>query len=105
MLNKTFGNLTVISEQIKVHNGKRYRVFRDCVCSCGTETRVREDNLKSGNTEHCGCMQAIPSTVQKNLNNRIAKLENENKAMKEYIKNGIEFGYIDDREKEYEQFV
>lgn len=82
MINKTFGKLTVISEQIKVHNGKRYRTFRECVCECGTKTRVREDNLKSGNTEHCGCLQPIPSTIQRNLNDRISALEKENKELR-----------------------
>lgn len=83
MLNKTFGNLTVISDQIKIHNGKRNRVYRDCKCICGTETRVREDNLKSGNTENCGCMLKIPSTLQNNLTKRITLLENGiKKAMK-----------------------
>lgn len=33
------------------------------------------------------------------------ELEKENKSMKEYIKNGIEFGYIDDREGEYKKFI
>lgn len=82
MLNAKFGKLTVISKQIKVHNGKRYRSYRDCVCECGTKTRVREDNLKSGNTEHCGCMQSIPFTVQINLTDRIEALEKENKELR-----------------------
>ena len=33
------------------------------------------------------------------------ELEKENKSMKEYIKNGIELGYIDDREDEYKEFI
>lgn len=38
-------------------------------------------------------------------NSRIKELEEKNKDMKEYIKNGIELGYIDDREGEYKKFI
>jgi predicted RNase H-like nuclease (RuvC/YqgF family) len=36
---------------------------------------------------------------------KIEELEKENEEMKRYISNGIEFGYIDDREKAYEKFT
>ena len=93
MLNKTFGNLIVISERIKVHNGKRYRNYRDCICVCGTKTRVREDNLKSGNTEKCGCMLKIPSTVQRNLEDRIDELESKIKKYEKALKEIVSMPY------------
>lgn len=34
----------------------------------------------------------------------IEQLKNENMLMKQYIKNGIEFGYIDDRKGDYKKF-
>ncbi|WP_258831463.1 hypothetical protein [Peribacillus frigoritolerans] len=33
------------------------------------------------------------------------KIKDENKSMKQYVKNGLEMGYIDDREKDYEKFL
>jgi len=29
----------------------------------------------------------------------------ENEAMKQYIRNGLEFGYIDDREGDYKKYI
>lgn len=91
MLNETFGDLTVISDRLKHHDGKRYRYFRNCICVCGTKTRVREDHLKSGNTENCGCKLAIPSTVQRNLTKRIEGLEMQWQLLKVELKSKEEF--------------
>lgn len=82
MIGNKFGGLTVTSEKISVHDGKKSRIYRDCVCDCGTKTQVREDNLKNGNTQHCGCKLAVPSKVQKNLNKRINELEQQVKELK-----------------------
>jgi hypothetical protein len=35
----------------------------------------------------------------------IMSITEENEQMKQYIKNGIEFGYIDDREEDYKKFI
>lgn len=85
MFQHKFGNLTVISERIAVKKGKRNRFYRDCLCDCGVKTRVREDNLRSGNTQNCGCQSVIPSTVQGNLTARIKELEKENKQLRNEI--------------------
>lgn len=44
-----FGRLTVLDWE---GNGK----WR-CLCECGNEILVQTDNLKSGNTKSCGCLQ------------------------------------------------
>ena len=44
-----FGRLTVLNWE---GNGK----WR-CLCECGNEVLVQTDNLKSGNTKSCGCLQ------------------------------------------------
>lgn len=31
--------------------------YWDCVCDCGNKTTVRQDYLKSGKTQSCGCLQ------------------------------------------------
>ena len=46
---QTFGRLTVLDWE---GNGK----WR-CRCECGNEILVKTDNLKSGNTKSCGCLQ------------------------------------------------
>ena len=46
---KTFGRLTVLDWE---GNGK----WR-CRCECGNEILVKTDNLNSGNTKSCGCLQ------------------------------------------------
>lgn len=38
------------------------------------------------------------------LERKNIELSKENEAMKKYIENGVEFGYIDDREGEYKKF-
>lgn len=52
-----FGDLTVIedcNETIRV--GERgYAHLYLCRCKCGTELKVRDSNLRSGNTQSCGC--------------------------------------------------
>jgi len=47
-----FERLTVIRESVKSVPGKR---MWDCVCSCGEALVVRGTNLKSGNSNSCGC--------------------------------------------------
>lgn len=46
---QTFERLTVLDWE---GNGK----WR-CLCECGNEVLVQTDNLKSGNTKSCGCLQ------------------------------------------------
>jgi BioD-like phosphotransacetylase family protein len=46
----------------------------------------------------------IVETVEQ-LERTIKRKQKEIEAMKRYISNGIEFGYIDDREKAYEKFT
>lgn len=50
---RRFGRLTVLKD-----SGKRKRGFVAwlCKCNCGNLVEARSDNLKSGNTESCGCL-------------------------------------------------
>jgi len=47
-----FGQLTVLSLAGKNNNKK---TLWNCVCDCGKKIVVRGNNLKSGNTQSCGC--------------------------------------------------
>ena len=49
-----FGNLVVIR---KAQSDNYSRPRWVCRCICGTETIVRGESLRSGNTKSCGCMQ------------------------------------------------
>lgn len=51
---KRFGRLKVIE---KIGYDKNYRVLWRCKCECGNETITRSENLNSGNTKSCGCLQ------------------------------------------------
>ena len=55
MINKVFGKLTVIGLSDK--KGSDGRKMWDCICSCGGKITVLDNNLKSGKTKSCGCLQ------------------------------------------------
>ena len=52
---KRFGRLTVIE---RVQNSKSCKTRWLCKCDCGNNVIVVGSNLKSGNTESCGCLHA-----------------------------------------------
>ena len=53
-----FGKLTVLyrAEDHIQPSGQHKRVWH-CKCDCGNECNVRANDLKSGNTTSCGCVQ------------------------------------------------
>ena len=52
MIGRVFGRLTVVAPC-----PDRRRRHWECVCTCGGGRAVRDDCLKSGNTQSCGCLQ------------------------------------------------
>lgn len=52
---KQFGKLTVVSFVDRIKSGKNLKIRWKCVCMCGNETIVRGDQLRTGNTQSCGC--------------------------------------------------
>ena len=64
MIGRTFGRLTVTSK-IPSHaqSPGRQRLRFRCLCSCGNETEVLGENLRSGHTASCGCVR---DEVQRN---------------------------------------
>lgn len=50
-----FGRLTVMKAD---YTDKNYRLFWRCVCSCGNVHSVRGDQLKSGSSKSCGCLNS-----------------------------------------------
>jgi hypothetical protein len=58
---KKFGRLTVIGRSPQ--NGKQGQPRWDCACECGEERTVVGNNLKSGNTNSCGCLDRERATT------------------------------------------
>lgn len=54
LLNQKFGRLLVISEAEPV--GKRNRPAWHCQCDCGNIKIIKSEELKSGDTKSCGCL-------------------------------------------------
>lgn len=52
----TFGRLTVIKRQDSIKNAGKSRTRWECICSCGQTKIALTENLKSGNTQSCGCI-------------------------------------------------
>lgn len=50
-----FGKLTVIGDG-GVENEKHYSI---CQCDCGRITKVRDNNLKTGQVQSCGCIGSL----------------------------------------------
>ncbi len=46
-----YGRLEVLSEHRK--SGRKYY---NCICECGAKRSVRADNVRSGLTTSCGCL-------------------------------------------------
>jgi hypothetical protein len=55
IVGKTFGKLQVLSFANK--DNARYKW--KCLCSCGKETIVEANNLKSGHIKSCGCIKNV----------------------------------------------
>lgn len=57
-----YGDLTVLQRAFTVHDGQGSPgyVMWMCRCDCGVEKPVRSNNLRSGNTQSCGCRQQRP---------------------------------------------
>ena len=52
LTNKKFGKLTVIKQDGRDNSGK---IMWLCRCDCGTEKRIRGNELRQGKTISCGC--------------------------------------------------
>jgi hypothetical protein len=54
LLNKRFGKLVVTSQ---LHDRHRYRyVMWECLCDCGSVTKVTSSQLLNANVKSCGCL-------------------------------------------------
>lgn len=65
IISQRFGKLVVIAE---AGRAKRRHVLWLCKCDCGKTTVVTGDNLRSGHTKSCGCLQ-----IEKNRTHGMTK--------------------------------
>lgn len=66
MSGRTFGRLTAIAPTDK--RDRKGSVIWKCVCSCGTEVEVSQDDLAFGNKVSCGCRkEEIKKNIHKTL--------------------------------------
>lgn len=56
MIGRPFGRLTVIREAPSPKTEKRKRLRYECRCSCGNTCVVAGEDLRSGHTKSCGCL-------------------------------------------------
>ncbi len=56
-----FGKLIAV-KRLPKYNGTKRTYYR-CLCDCGGEKIVLSDNLVSGSTKSCGCLQRKPSII------------------------------------------
>lgn len=59
LTNQKFGHLTPISWE----RNEQKDIYWNCKCDCGNEVKVKAGNLKSGQIQSCGCLQA--ETIRK----------------------------------------
>jgi very-short-patch-repair endonuclease len=64
-LNKRFEKL-VVTEVLDEHGSNGHR-YVECLCDCGTYTKVSIENLKSGNTTSCGCFKSEKTSERNRL--------------------------------------
>lgn len=89
LVGKLFGRLTVVSEGKIVETRQKDRVkrryFWNCKCACGNETEVREDILKAGNTQSCGCLRdEVAVEIGKMYGDKARKRQPEDLTGREY---------------------
>lgn len=51
---KVYGQLTVLGQAGKTKHGHRICL---CLCKCGNQVAIIENNLQRGNTKSCGCLK------------------------------------------------
>ena len=56
ILGRSFGRLTVLSEDIERPKGKRNRIYWICQCECGRTLSVEASRFKQG-IQSCGCIR------------------------------------------------
>jgi len=68
LIGQRFNRLTVIKDTGDRSNDSR--IFWLCQCDCGNLTKVRSNNLKSGQVKSCGCLRQ-EITQSNNIKNQI----------------------------------
>lgn len=62
--NTRFGRLVVKSFVRSARSGRAYTYIWLCSCDCGEVLEVHASNLRTGNTQSCGCLQTDLATAR-----------------------------------------
>lgn len=65
---KKFGLLNVIEFAGRNKHGDS---LWSCVCECGTQTKVRNRDLQTGNTRSCGCLRKSMAMLVTTIDHRL----------------------------------
>ena len=57
LIGQRFGKLVVINRDENREKGHQKKVYWNCICDCGNIKSVQSQNLLSGKTQSCGCVQ------------------------------------------------
>lgn len=94
IIGNKYGRLTVVALSGKIGGHNVYR----CLCECGGIAIARKDNLISGHTNSCGCLQLERASIHNKSSSKLFKVwagiinrcENENaRQYKDYGGRGI----------------
>lgn len=73
LVGKRYGRLKVISKEENTRSkGGKSHVMYLCECDCGNRLIVKAENLRSGNTQSCGCL-AIDRTKEKSTKHGLTR--------------------------------
>lgn len=90
IIGQKFGKLTVIEKANKPKNIKERRIYWLCRCDCGNEKIVSGHDLKSGDTQSCGCLRFTDLSDKKIGRLQVIKAINTSDYnVSDYIKNSL----------------
>ena len=74
---REFGRLKVV--KLNIDKSTKRRKYYDCICSCGKLKTILRDNLVSGKTQSCGCLQKESAVLSINRNRPYGEFHGESK--------------------------
>ena len=102
LVGQKFGRLTVIKQVDKPKTRKNQARYWLCQCVCGQEIIVSTDDLKSGHTQSCGCLQKEQAAQRfAEQNRKSAGKGKKNKRTKFYLEDNYAYGFTSNTNKKF----
>jgi hypothetical protein len=74
LINKIIINNIKIVNEVKIYDGKRNRLYFNCICVCGNEFIARSDHIRREKCKSCGCLSIELSAKGHTLPNNQAAI-------------------------------